>query len=94
MIEIILISSLSFLLIILIFTTFNLMRKNEKQEDILAGYLDYLDKISKVIEVSDKKLQEIDHKGTFKSDDEIGFFFKSVKQIQNILNDFQLRRLK
>ena len=94
MIEIILISSLSVLLIILIFTTFNLMRKNEKQEDILAGYLDYLDKISKVIEVSDKMLQEIDHKGTFKSDDEIGFFFKSVKQIQNILNDFQLRRLK
>jgi hypothetical protein len=44
--------------------------------------------------VSDKKLQEIDHKGTFKSDDEVGFFFKSIKQIQNILNDFQLRRLK
>ena len=94
MIEIILISSLSVLLIILIFTTINLLKKNEKQKDILAGYLDYLDKISKVIEVSDKKLKEIDHKGTFKSDDEVGFFFKSVKQIQNILNDFQLRRLK
>jgi len=94
MIKLYLIIALSILVVILLFTTINLLRKNERQEDILAGYLDYLDKISKVIEVSDKKLQEIDHKGTFKSDDEVGFFFKSVKQIQNILNDFQLRRLK
>jgi hypothetical protein len=94
MIKLYLIIALSILVVILLFTTINLLRKNERQEDILAGYLDYLDKISKVIEVSDKKLQEIDHKGTFKSDDEVGFFFKSIKQIQNILNDFQLRRLK
>ena len=94
MIKLYLIIALSILVVILLFTTINLLRKNERQEDILAGYLDYLDKISKVIEVSDKKLQEIDHKGTFKSDDEVGFFFKSVKQIQSILNDFQLRRLK
>lgn len=94
MIELILLISSSTLSIILIFTTINLLRKNEKQEDILAGYLDYLDKISKVIEISDKKLKEIDTQGTFKSDDEVGFFFKSIQQIQNILNDFQLRRLK
>ncbi len=94
MIELILLISSFTLSIILIFTTINLLRKNEKQEDILAGYLDYLDKISKVIEISDKKLKEIDAQGTFKSDDEVGFFFKSIQQIQNILNDFQLRRLK
>ena len=37
---------LSILVVTLGFTTFNLLRKNEKQEDILAGYLDYLDKLS------------------------------------------------
>jgi len=94
MIEITLIVSLSVLVVILGFTTINLLRKNEKQEDILAGYLNYLDKISKIIEISDKKLKEIDTKGSFSSDDEIGYFFKSIKKIQNILNDFQLRRLK
>ena len=47
MIEIVLISSLSVLVVILGFTTFNLMRKNEKQEDILAEYLTYLDRLSK-----------------------------------------------
>ena len=61
MIKLYLIIALSILVVILLFTTINLLRKNERQEDILAGYLDYLDKISKVIEVSDKKLQEIDH---------------------------------
>ena len=85
---------LSVLVVIFAFTTFNLLKKNEKQEDILVGYLEYLDTISKVIEASDKKLKEIDHSGAFKSDDEVGTFFKSVTQIQGILNDFKVKRLK
>jgi len=94
MITIISISVLSVLVIILGFTTFNLLKKLEKSEDILAGYLDYLDKLSKTIEISDKKLKELDDKGMFKSDDEIGFFFESVKKIQEILNDFKVIRIK
>ena len=94
MIITIVISSLSVLVVILGFTTFNLMRKNEKQEDILAEYLNYLDTISKVIETSDKKLKEIDRAGTFKSDDEVGQFFDSIQKIQDILNDFKLKEIK
>ena len=84
---------LSILVVVLGFTTYNLLRKNEKQEDILAGYLDYLDKLSRVIEVSDEKLKQIDSRGTFESDDEVGFFFQQIKGLQDILNDFQLRKL-
>lgn len=84
---------LSILVVALGYTTFNLLRKFEKQEDILAGYLEYLDKISRVIEVSDEKLKEIDSRGTFESDDEVGFFFQQIKGLQDILNDFQLRKL-
>jgi hypothetical protein len=94
MIEIALISSLSVLTVILGFTTFNLMRKNEKQEDILAEYLTYLDRLSKTIDASDKKLKEIDRAGTFKSDDEVGQFFDSIQKIQDILNDFKLKEIK
>ena len=94
MIETIIISSLSVLVVILGFTTFNLMRKNEKQEDILAEYLTYLDRLSKTIDVSDKKLKEIDRAGTFKSDDEVGQFFNSIQKIQDILNDFKLKEIK
>tara|TARA_Y100000389_G_C17263360_1_gene414155 strand:+ start:189 stop:482 length:294 start_codon:yes stop_codon:yes gene_type:complete len=88
---IIIISILSIIVLILGYTTFNLLKKNERAEDIVLGYLDYLDKISRVIEVADKKIKKIDIKGSFESDDEIGFFFKQIKQIQGILNDFQLK---
>jgi hypothetical protein len=83
---------LSVLVVTLGFTTFNLLRKFEKQEDILAGYLDYLDKLSRVIEVSDTKMKEVDAKGSFSSDDEVGFFFQQIKGLQDILNEFQLEK--
>ncbi len=76
------------------FTTINLLRKNEKQEDILVGYLQYLDKISQIIEFTDKKLGEIDSKETFKSDDEVGFFFEELQRLQTILNEFKVENLE
>jgi hypothetical protein len=76
------------------FTTINLLRKNEKQEDILVGYLQYLDKISQIIEFTDKKLKEIDSKETFKSDDEVGFFFEELQRLQTILNEFKVENLE
>tara|TARA_B100000900_G_scaffold377550_1_gene361073 strand:- start:110 stop:385 length:276 start_codon:yes stop_codon:yes gene_type:complete len=84
---------LSVIVVVLGFTTINLLRKNEKQEDILLGYLEYLDNISRVIEVSDEKIKKIDIKGSFEGDDEIGFFFKNIKQIQEILNDFNIKKI-
>ena len=84
---------LSLIVVVLGFTTINLLRKNEKQEDILLGYLKYLDNISRVIEVSDEKIKKIDIKGSFETDDEVGFFFKSIKQIQDILNDFNIKKI-
>jgi hypothetical protein len=83
---------LSILVIILGFTTFNLLRKNEKQEDIVAGYLVYLDKLSRTIEISDKKLKELDRGGVFEKDDEVGVIFQSILKIQDILNEFNLRK--
>jgi hypothetical protein len=72
------------------YTTYNLLRKNEKQEDILASYLLYMDQLSKIIEHSAERLQKIDAKGTFESDDEIGWFFEQIKVIQERLNNFKL----
>lgn len=91
---------LGLMVVILGYTTFNLLRKLEKQEDainnqatILASYLSYLNKISDIIEFSDKKLKEVDHKESFKSDDEVGFFFEEIKQIQSALNQFKVKNL-
>jgi hypothetical protein len=82
------------LLVILVcvfgYTTYNLLKKNEKQEDILASYLLYMDQLSKIIEHSDERLKKIDTKGTFESDDEIGWFFEQIKVIQERLNNFKI----
>jgi hypothetical protein len=83
---------LSVLVVILGFTTFNLMKKQEKSEDILSGYLNYLDRLSRVIEISDKKLKEVDRAGIFEKDDEVGIIFQSILNIQEILNEFNLRK--
>ena len=91
--ETLVITLLAVIVVILIFTTFNLLRKNEKQEDILVEYMKYLDKISQVIEISDKRLKKIDNKGMFEADDEVGFFFKNVKKIQEILNEFKIKKV-
>ena len=91
--EIILISILSALSIVLGFAVFNLMKKNEQQEDILVEYMKYLNKISKAIEVSDARLKKLDAQERFKSDDEIGFFFKTVMTIQDLLNGFKIKDL-
>jgi hypothetical protein len=88
------ITILSILVLVLGFSVINLLKKQETAEDIVISYMKYLDNISKTIEISEKKLKELDHKGSFESDDEIGFFFKSVKQIQDILNDFKVLRIK
>ena len=85
------ISILSVIVVLLGFTTFNLMRKNEKQEDILVEYMKYLNKLTTAIEESDKRLQVIDEKGLFKSDDEIGWFFKEIQKLQMILNEFRIK---
>ena len=62
----------------------NLIMKNEKLEDFIS-------KQSEAINACDKRLQEIDDKGIFYADDQIGFFFKEVKKIQEALNEFTLK---
>jgi len=93
MIETVVISILGVLVVVLGFTTFNLLRKNEKQEDILAGYITYLDQLSRIIEISDEKLKKIDERGIFKSDDEIGFMYGQIKELQRILSNFRIDKL-
>ena len=80
---------LGILVVILGYTTFNLLRKNEKAEDIMLSHKKFIDKIDEHITFSNQKLKEIDTRGAFKSDDEIGWFFNEIKMIQNDLSQFK-----
>ena len=76
--------------VILLFTTFNLLRKNEKAEDIIVSQREFIEKFQESIEFTQKKLDQIDQKGTFKSDDEIGWFFNEIKKLQNAISQFKI----
>jgi len=77
--------------IILGYFTWNLMKKVERYEDIAQYQQNYIDNISTIIGESEKRLQEVDQKGAFQSDDEVGFFFNTIKEIQRILDQFNLK---
>jgi len=77
------------MVVILGYTTINLLVKNEKAEDIIVSQQNYISSISEIIKNSEKKIKEIDEKEIFKSDDEIGWFFNELKKIQNILSQYK-----
>ena len=77
------------ILLIIITTTlsfgiYNLIKKNETLEDFIA-------KQSEAINACGQRLKQIDNKGIFYADDEIGWFFQEVKKIQEALNEFTLK---
>ena len=88
-ISIIIISILGSLVVILGFTTFNLLRKIEKTEDIIINYDNFIEEYSKQLDIADKRLNKIDERGVFKSDDEVGWFFNNLKRLQNDLSKFK-----
>ena len=53
---------------------FSLRRINQYEELILQ--------FQQIIEFSTKKMKQVDAKGHYESDDETGFFFEQLKQIQ------------
>ena len=81
-------------IVILGWTTYNLMKKQKKSEDILLGYMEYLDKFSRIIEISNKKLKEVDNRRIFEKDDDVGVIFDSILKIQEILNEFTVKKVK
>ena len=81
---------LSLLVVILGYTTFNLLKKTEKAEDIIISQNIFIENISDEITKTQEKLGEIDKKGTFEGDDEIGWFFSVIKELQNNLSRFKL----
>lgn len=91
--EILLIIILSITTLLFGYSTWNLLRKSEKLEDILVSYQVYLNKFSDIITFSDNKIKEIDARETFKSDDEIGYFFTQIKTIQGLLNEFNIKKI-
>ena len=77
---------------IVAYIIYNLLTKNEKLERMIEERDIYINNLDAVIEDITKRLQEVDMKGTFASDDEVGFFFNSLKQMSETLNVYKIRK--
>ena len=71
---------------------FLIIRKNTKLEKTLIEQQVYIDAISIVINDSSNTIKELDARGAFEADDEVGTFFRNLKEIQDVLNQFNIRK--
>ena len=58
---------------------FSLRRINQYESLIIQ--------IQRIIEFATTKMKTVDAKGHYESDDETGFFFKQLKELQELLNE-------
>jgi len=83
----------AFLIIVIavcVYIIWNLNSKLIKAEDVIEEQIDYLRKVSLTIQESNLYVNQLDEKGHFRSDDEIGTFFNFMKEIQDLINSFRL----
>ena len=69
-----------------------LIRRNAALEKAVVEQRQYIDAISIIVANSDAKLKELDIQGAFEADDEVGTFFQNLREIQNIISDFNAGR--
>ena len=69
------------LLIICLYIIYNLNKKTEQYET-------WFESFNEQVSDTNVKLNEIDVRGSFSSDDEIGFYFKYIQSMQNDLSKY------
>ena len=77
---------LSIIVLMLSWTTFNLTRKTERLESWIEDYAQRIQDTKQV-------LDELDNKGTFKADDEIGVVFTAIKEAVDEINEITEKEL-
>jgi cytochrome b len=77
---------LSIIVLMLGWTTFNLTRKTERLESWIEDYAQRIQDTKQV-------LDELDNKGIFKADDEIGVVFTAIKEAVDELNEITEQEL-
>lgn len=80
-----------FLVILLfgsIYVIYNLYKKYDALETIAQENVDFIVSIRTRVLSQRSYLKQLDRKGAFESDDEVGYFFKELKQIVSDISSY------
>ena len=77
---------LSIALIGSLYANYNLLKNYEQSEEYISNLETWFVQFSKTVTDMNKEMEKIDKKGSFSSDDEVGYFFKQLKKIIQQLN--------
>jgi hypothetical protein len=77
-----------FVVAIIGYIIWNLLKKVEKLEEMIGIQEKYITDFYDLVKQSEQKIKEIDANQLFQSDDEVGFFFNNLKTIQEALSDY------
>jgi len=70
------------------FIIYNLNQKVIKLEQIATQQKIIIDNVAAIVDESNKQLNQVELTEAFKSDDQIGFFFRNLQNIQDSLNHY------
>ena len=76
---------LGLIIIVLGFTTWNLLMKNEKAEDLINEQDTLINDLTSSVIKIDEVITQLDSSGAFENDDEIGTFFEQIKSMRDTL---------
>lgn len=73
--------------ILLLIRGINIVKQNELMEDLIKEYQNQQNKTQEVLENMLSQMREIDLKGSFESDDEVGATFTELKNLIESYNE-------
>ena len=79
---------LSITTIVFLYTTINLLRKNEAHEDVVVEQEELIAEIAKKVDASMARIKDIDKLGSFEADDETGYIFKNLYEVIEYLEKY------
>jgi hypothetical protein len=68
------------------YANYNLVKRNEELEEQVTALQDVLDEVKDQVVDINTRLVEIDIRGSFEADDEVGFVFREIKEMATELS--------
>jgi hypothetical protein len=66
----------------------NLLLKVERYEDDILMKDEYIKKVGDLVDESYKKIKDLDIRGAFEADDEVGTFFETLKEVTLLIKTY------